>query len=382
MMTDLYGKGTLRTMPEMFNLTTNMHRRDATAAEFLRTYQIREFRGSPLLQALENEMQAESKGRVAYCVIPPQRPEQQKRNASPVSWTALYGYRGPDPRVYHMSPWELWMNWDPVRLEAPCFYKKNALTRWTKAGMQALRERRAGEEAEFRPGVDFEPVSAFPDDGHSYIALPEICGAHAERMASFRAEWVLRRCARPLVLAPTSTPLPSKNHSKEQRARICSVYWRPWVLHHAWASQEVPHITQLNRTWRDVANPEAIWYAIPGKRRRCKSTTATRCELVGFRGAWKSYVRGNIVSESAALLIRNFLTACIAYTGQEDEDDAEKTDSKAFICSQMPLSVNNVHSIIDGMRQKEHEAAAGPSSSADTISTDDFPPTQTKMMSL
>ena len=39
-------------MPEEFNLATNMHRHDATAAEFIRTFQIREFRGAPYLHAL------------------------------------------------------------------------------------------------------------------------------------------------------------------------------------------------------------------------------------------------------------------------------------------------------------------------------------------
>ena len=355
-MTDLYGKGTLRTMPEVFNLTTNMLRTDATAAEFLRTYQIREFRGGPLLNLLENEMQAESRGRMAYCVIPVQLPEHRKRNAAPIPWTALYAYRGTDPRVYHLCPWELWMHWEPVRLQAPCFYRENPLTKWTKVGVQAFKESAGGDETDFRPGVDFELVPNLPNDGHSYVTFPLVCGPHAERMTSFRAEWVLRRSARPLVVAPTSTPLPSKNQSKEQRARICSVYWRPWVLHRAWASKEVPHITQLNRTWRSVTNPEAVWHAVPGKRKRCKSTTATRIELVGYRAAWKDYVRGNIVSESAALLIRNFLTACIAYTGQEDDEDEAKTKDKQFICSQLPLSVNNVHSIIDDMKQKEHEA--------------------------
>lgn len=38
MMSDLYGKGTCRTLPEEFNLTTNMLRHDTTAAEFLRSY--------------------------------------------------------------------------------------------------------------------------------------------------------------------------------------------------------------------------------------------------------------------------------------------------------------------------------------------------------
>jgi len=49
MMTDLYGKGICRTMPEEFNLSTNMHKHDCTAAEFLRTYQTREFRGAQYL---------------------------------------------------------------------------------------------------------------------------------------------------------------------------------------------------------------------------------------------------------------------------------------------------------------------------------------------
>jgi hypothetical protein len=93
--------------------------------------------------------------------------------------------------------------------------------------------------------------------------------------------------------------------------------------------------------------------------------------VVGHRAAWKTYVRGNIVSESAALLIRNFLSACIAYTGQEDDEDEDKTKDKEFICSQLPLSVNNVHNIIDDMRHKEHEATAGVSGSVDTVSTDD-----------
>jgi len=52
LMTDLYGKGICRTLPEEFNLSTNMHKHDSTAAEFLRTYEAREFRGAPYLHLL------------------------------------------------------------------------------------------------------------------------------------------------------------------------------------------------------------------------------------------------------------------------------------------------------------------------------------------
>ena len=35
-------------------------------------------------------------------------------------------------------------------------------------------------------------------------------------------------------------------------------------------------------------------------------------DIVGYRAAWKQYVRGGIVSETAAQLIRNYLQVCNA----------------------------------------------------------------------
>ena len=70
-------------------------------------------------------------------------------------------------------------------------------------------------------------------------------------------------------------------------------------------------------------------------------------------------MRGNSVSEHNAHIIRNALTASIAYTGKEDEEEEETTKKKDFICSQLPLSVNNVHTIIGDMGQKQREAIRG-----------------------
>ena len=70
-------------------------------------------------------------------------------------------------------------------------------------------------------------------------------------------------------------------------------------------------------------------------------------------------MRGNCVSGHNAHIIRNALTASIAYTGKEDEEEEETPKKKDFICSQLPLSVNNVHTIIGDMGQKEREAMLG-----------------------
>ena len=109
MLTDLYAKGTLRTLPEEFNLCTNMHHHDATSAEYLRSYQIREFNGSAFLALLEREVDKQRKDRTDYCVIPVPKRNLNHANSSPLSWPALYGYRGTDHRIFYLSPWEFHM---------------------------------------------------------------------------------------------------------------------------------------------------------------------------------------------------------------------------------------------------------------------------------
>lgn len=224
MMTDLYGRGTCRTLPEEFNLTTNMQRQDSTAAEFLRSYQIREFRGSQYLFLLEQALQKESKPGKHFCILPVRPVTQKHRNSEPIRWTTIYGYRGTDERIFSLCPWELWRYWDAVRLEAPCFYEEATFTTWTSAGAAKFARDGLAENAEYQPGVDYEPAAEAPEDGQEYIILPRTSGATQERMEAFRATWILRKSSRPCVLAPTSTPLPHYSHSKEQRARICSVY--------------------------------------------------------------------------------------------------------------------------------------------------------------
>ena len=43
------------------------------------------------------------------------------------------------------------------------------------------------------------------------------------------------------------TPLPSAKHSKEHRAKLFSIYWRPWTLHRTYATSDVPHLSDSKR---------------------------------------------------------------------------------------------------------------------------------------
>ena len=119
MMSDLYGRGALRSLPEEFNLAVNMTSHDALNAEFWRTYCIQEFRGSAFLRELEKELHGAALQRPVNKVLPVRRPGDEDKNACPLSMVALYGWRGTDPRVYYLSPWEFHMRWRPVHLEPP-----------------------------------------------------------------------------------------------------------------------------------------------------------------------------------------------------------------------------------------------------------------------
>ena len=141
-MSDLYGRGAVRSLPEEFNLAVNMIPFGELFAEFLRTYDIVEFRGSAFLHAVEKVLLGLALDRPIGKVLPVREVGTKDRNASPLSMVACYGWRGTDPRAQYLSPWEFHMGWRPVRLEPPHFYYPDStrLTKWTDAGLNKMQK--------------------------------------------------------------------------------------------------------------------------------------------------------------------------------------------------------------------------------------------------
>ena len=99
---------------------------------------------------------------------------------------------------------------------------------------------RKAQRIMWEPGIHYkvrEEVNMNPD----IVVFPEI-----ETMDSFRHRWILRRRKRPMVPAPTHTPMPDKEKSKAGKCKLLSLYMRPWVLDRRFESRHVPHITDLD----------------------------------------------------------------------------------------------------------------------------------------
>ena len=188
-----------------------------------------------------------------------------------------------------------------------------------------------------------------------------------------RRRWYMARRERPMVPAPSNTPMPDKQENAEAKSRLYSVYLRPWTLDKAIATSEVPHITDLddlsnchscegrNATGKSGGGtldpPDKAEAVFPRRRLRSKQkgdveeTTSKR----SYATAWSWYVRGHIVTEHAAKIIKQFMAACCGKTAKNaecpDDDGDGMGRSREMPDNTLPLA--RVHAILDRMSSAE-----------------------------
>ena len=130
------------------------------------------------------------------------------------------------------TPW-----WLPHRLRKPS--KNYSLTVWSDDW---------DPNAEQRPvaGRDFFLNEKCIHGSPHWLCFPDRkCFRSNSDYQSFRHSWILVERTYPVVPCPENTPLPNRKQSKQQRAKILSVYLRPWTLIAAEATDEKPYIADL-----------------------------------------------------------------------------------------------------------------------------------------
>ena len=91
-------------------------------------------------------------------------------------------------------------------------------------------------------GTHFVVDDAYCKKHEDYVVYPDT----PLLRDSFRHQWIMRRNKRPFTPKPHNTPMPDREANVEDRARLYSVYLRPWVLDQLHADGAVPHITELD----------------------------------------------------------------------------------------------------------------------------------------
>ena len=329
----------LRTAPEEFNLAANVHVHDVTAAEFIRTYQSQSFPGGRLVR-LHDAEKARTAERVVLRRVPVRKGALGGSVISQANFEDFYGYRGKDARVHYLSPWEFLMYWEAVSLTKPSSAgaaetgtDQMETTVWS--GVPSCGAAVAG--------IDFYVNEAL-NDHIDYVVFP----MSAQLEDSFRHTWALRRRSRPHVPQPDGTPMPDREATVEGRAKLYSVYMRPWVLDPNDVSASVPHILDLDLL---PSPPEP-----PARRTFRVKTTDPATRRRNMSEAWSSYVRGHIVSHHAKKIITQFMAANCGKSKRVDgnEERCGRDPDMEEKKSRNELDVARIHALLaEGLRQED-----------------------------
>ena len=335
LMTEIEMNSTYRGAVEVFNLCRNLHPHDVLFAECIRTFSSANIDGRSWMYRLTaSQLSADISTCTAQSYVPPTKKPNVRTDRSKANEMDVYGYR---PLVHPwrlLSPYEFLMTWRAEPLLVPTYYDnkgENRRTQWTAKGLElcSSKEYKAGDVVA-RPGVHYTVLNARGDD--VYSTFPE----EPEKLFNvFRHAWVLVRRRRPYVIVINGERKPSSSRTATENAKYCSLFFRPWTALRGDA--QVPHISLLGcphdvlqKVYEGEDNPSTLKFR--------KTTPAVEknldllrlAESMNWHKAWDEYVRGRVVSDTAARLIQCFLLKTIAASGAtEREDDKSDADESA-----------------------------------------------------
>ena len=178
MFSDFQGRCMTRTAPEEANLCAYWDDQDVTNAEFVRTYMSKDFPGQSFVRRLEAEHE-QVEVRSVPKILPTQKIEESGNNVR--HYDDLYGFRGTNPKVYYVSPWEFIRYWEvlevPTKKENPD--TKTSSDNTFRAISPKRKSRRADSKAldSAKQGSATHVNNPFPfEESDDLIRYPEMEG--------------------------------------------------------------------------------------------------------------------------------------------------------------------------------------------------------------
>ena len=334
-MTELEMNSTNRGAVEIMNLCTNWHKRDVLNAECIRTFSSCDIDGRAWMNRLEtsqNSSQMRDSSVTTY--VPPTRKPSARTPNSKVNEFEAYGWRPLDSPWKLLSAYEFLKQWRCEPLLAPTHYSnrnQTLRTTWTEQGKRLIKSQkyRDGDIAA-KPG---EHYTAVEPESNEYILFPENTG-------NFRHSWALVRKNRPDVVVIEGLSQPSVTKASVYNSQYCSLFFRPWTLFSG--DPIVPHLSLLGvesnilrEYYESSAGPSQIHAPRRLPKKTARTTVQSMSDKVNWQNAWDEYVRGNVVSITAAQLIRSFLLNTMTSSGKA-EDGAQSDADAAEDESELP----------------------------------------------
>ena len=286
LMTELEMNSTYRGAVEIFNLCRHLRTSDVLSAECIRTFGTCSINGAQFMYRLTQLQSVKTFGEASLqSYVPPMKKSNvRSRNSRPVD-VEIYGLR---PLVFpweFLSPFEFFRYWKAEALLVPTYYSNNghpARTQWTSEGQRLIQsDAYRNEQIAAKPGLHYTVI---PCANESYTVFP---AEPAHMYDTLRHAWVLVRKSPPDVVMIEQYKKPGPSSSAADAAKYGCVFFRPWTLLSGHC--HVPHFSLL---CLNTKNLEAFYSDA------AMNLSMTSC--VQWYSAWEEYVRGHVVTDTAA----------------------------------------------------------------------------------
>ena len=144
----------------MLNICVNMRKEDSLFQECLRTFMEVSFLGMAFVDRLEAETKGASIDIVRH--VPKCRgPQSRTRNLTSAPHVDAYGFRGPNPKVLFLSPYEFSMYYRVVRVPEPFRSNCNMWSAWTEEGEKYYEDNKHSDSFRLIPGKHYKVNADF-----------------------------------------------------------------------------------------------------------------------------------------------------------------------------------------------------------------------------
>ena len=239
-------------------------------------------------------------------MYPPTNKPNVRTDRTKANEIDIYGYRPLQHPWRLLSPYEFLRSWYAEPLLVPTYYENKGVeprTQWTAQGLQLIKSKEYQEgNAAAKPGVHYTVLASAQNE---YITFPEL---PSEVYQYFRHAWIILRKKRPDVIVIEGLKQPSSSRTDTENAKYCSLFFRPWTL--LSGDPKVPHLSLLGCSRSVLGQLYTSKEEPPLKSARRSHSMLSGLDSkderivshVQWHKAWEEYVRGNVVSQTAASL--------------------------------------------------------------------------------
>lgn len=255
-LSDIYGKGVVRSAVECCNLRAYHNAHDITYSETIQLSSTTTLAGADLLSLVEAASANKQISANTSQSIRLGSSKKKELRITNKSIALAYAFRPKHPEIWFLSAYEFTAFFELVLVSFPTSLSDidnpDHHAELTSSGLEKLRSLQLPSHDDFRPGEDYMLKDVLPQGYHGLI--------DDTTTSKLRHEVVILQRKRPLVptFAGSPLPMPATEHT-ERNAMLMMTYFCAWTASLHFADNDVYYIGRLkaDTSWQ---NAWRIWY--------------------------------------------------------------------------------------------------------------------------